>query len=64
MEVNNRVQQYRIGNNLTVTELAEKMEVSRELIQEIEDGTTIPATHIVNKLCKVLKCKMQELFYL
>jgi putative transcriptional regulator len=58
------VKAVRSQNNLTQTELGDKVGVSRQTINSIESGRYVPSTTLALKLAKVLKCKFDDLFEL
>ena len=63
-ELNNRLEQFRKASDLTQSELAEKVEVSRKSINSIENGIYIPTTVLALKIAKVLNCTIHDLFQL
>lgn len=54
----------RSQNNLTQTELGDKVGVSRQTINSIESGRYVPSTMLALKIAKVLKCGFEDLFEL
>jgi len=50
MNISDRILQYRAKNNLTQTEMAEKLGSSRELINKLENGKTEPSKMILIKM--------------
>jgi putative transcriptional regulator len=54
----------RSQNNLTQTELGDKVGVSRQTINSIESGRYVPSTMLALKIAKVLKCRFEDLFEL
>lgn len=50
MNISDRILQYRAKNNLTQTEMAEKLGSSRELINKLENGKTEPSKMILIKI--------------
>lgn len=49
-------------HNLSVIELAEKCEVSRQAIYHLESGDQWISMPLIEKLCKVYKIEEHELF--
>jgi len=58
----NKLKEYRRGKSLTVTELSEKVKVSRDTIQDIEDGHMVPSTELAKKISKSLDSEIDEIF--
>ncbi len=54
----------RSRNNLTQTELGDKVNVSRQTINSIESSRYVPSTTLALKIAKVLKCGFEDLFEL
>ena len=57
-----RIKELRARHNLTQEELAEKVGVSRQTILYVERGDYNPSLLLATKICRVLKCKVEELF--
>jgi len=57
-----KIKEYRARENLTQEELAKKVDVSRQTILYIERGEFNPSLLLTMKICKVLNCKIEELF--
>ncbi len=57
-----RIKEFRARENLTQEELANKIDVTRQTILYIERGEYYPSLLLALKLCKVLNCKVEELF--
>lgn len=57
-----RIKEFRARENLTQEELAKKVGVSRQTILYIEKGEYNPSLLLSLKICKELKCKVEELF--
>ncbi len=57
-----KIKEFRAKKNLTQEELAKKVDVSRQTILYIERGEYNPSLLLALKICKVLKCKIEELF--
>ena len=60
----NNIKQFRIRAGLTQEELAEKINISRQMIGLIENNKTIPSVETALKLAKVLKEPIEHLFCL
>ena len=56
------VQKYRKKNNLTQTELAEKIGISQKHLSDIETGTKFPSAGIIEKLANELNVSVALLF--
>lgn len=66
MKVNviNHVKQFRNNVNLTQTELAKAVKVSRQSIISIEKGQYVPSLPLALKIAKHFNCSMDSLFQL
>ena len=62
--VNNRVKKFRTELNLTQAELSEKLGVSRQTVNAIENGRYNPSTALSLKLGIILNKKVEEIFSL
>lgn len=60
----NRVKAFRKELNLTQAELSEKLGVSRQTINAIENGRYNPSTALSLKLGNILNKKVEEIFIL
>lgn len=60
----NLIKEERLKRNLTQTELAELVHVSRQTIFSIETNKYIPSVMLALKIAKVLGKKVDYLFYL
>jgi putative transcriptional regulator len=60
----NKVKRYRQFSELTQSQLADLIGVSRQTIHAIEKGKYVPSTVLALKLSKELKVKVEELFSL
>lgn len=54
----------RLAHNLSQTELAEKVKVSRQTIHFIETAKYIPSTELALRFSKVFDKSVNELFWL
>lgn len=57
----NIIKEYRIKNNITQKELAEKTDVSLRTIQSIEQNLRKPSTSLMLKIFKVLKIPIKNI---
>lgn len=57
-----KIKEYRARHNLTQEELAEMVGVVRQTISYIERGEYNPSLVLAVKMCRVLKCRIEELF--
>lgn len=57
-----RVQKYRKSTGLTQEEVAEKIGISRAYMGYIEQGRYSPSLEVLEKIARVLKIKMSDLF--
>ena len=62
--MNNRVKKFRTELNLTQAELSEKLGVSRQTVNAIENGRYNPSTALSLKLGIILNKKVEEIFSL
>ena len=52
---------YRIKNNLTQEELAEKLDITWRQMQRIETGKSLPSLHTLKKLVSILNISDKDL---
>ena len=57
-----RIQKLRRNTELTQEELAEKIGISRAYMGFIEQGRYSPSLEVLEKIAKVLRIKMSDLF--
>ena len=57
-----KIQRIRKKNNITQEELADKIHVSRAYVGYIEQGRNTPSLEVLEKIARVLKTRMSELF--
>jgi len=57
-----KIKEFRARENLTQEKLAKMVDASRQTILYIEQGEYNPSLLLAMKICKVLKCKVEELF--
>jgi len=62
--MNNRVKKFRTELNLTQAELSEKLGVSRQTVNAIENGRYNPSTALSLKLGIIVNKKVEEIFSL
>lgn len=60
----NRLKELRAERNLTQSELAERIGVSRKTINTVENGVFVPSTILALKLAAALGKKVEEIFAL
>lgn len=60
----NRIREFRAKHGLTQNDLAREVMVSRQTIQHIESGSTIPSLAHAAAIAMVLKTTVDELFVL
>lgn len=61
--MNNAVKEMRLKRNLTQEALAEKAQISRVHLSEIENGNAIPSVVVAQRIAKALKVKMETIFF-
>lgn len=61
-DLSNMVRRYRRWNELSQTELAERVSVSRQTIANIERGNYSPSVHLALAICRVLGHTVEEVF--
>ncbi len=62
--IGNRLREIRKAAGLTQAEIADRIEVSRQTINYIENGTFCPSTYLALRLAKELAVAVEELFHL
>ncbi len=60
----NNLKLYRAKFNLTQNDLSQKLNVSRQTINSIENNKYFPSLELGLKLSKILNCKVDDLFSL
>jgi putative transcriptional regulator len=63
-ELRNRLKELRAERNLTQSDLAEQIGVSRKTINTVENGVFVPSTVLALKLAAALGRKVEEIFSL
>ena len=56
-----RIKEFRVSNNLTQKELAEKLKVERTTVTMWENGSSNPSIPTLKKIADVLNCKIEDL---
>lgn len=64
LKLKNKLKEYRQANNMTQTQLAEKVGSSKNTISSIETAQFCPTAYLAALLCLALDCKFEDLFYL
>jgi len=65
MKLVNRLKAMRFNNDMiTQQELADKMNVSRQTINAIENGKFNPSVKLALLIADFFKCKVEDVFYL
>ncbi len=62
--IGTRLREIRQQLGLTQAQLAERVEVSRQTINYVENGTYCPSTYLALRLARELSVPFEELFYL
>jgi putative transcriptional regulator len=60
----NKVKELRTENNITQTELADELSVSRQTIFAIETSMYVPSTVLALKIARIFKKKVEDIFEL
>ncbi|MBT7545019.1 MAG: helix-turn-helix transcriptional regulator [Kordiimonadaceae bacterium] len=60
----NNLEAMRKSSGLTQQALSESAEVSRKIINSIENGVYVPSTVLALKIAKTLNCSVEDLFKL
>jgi len=64
IRLKNKLKEYRQAAKLTQSQLAEKVDSSKNTISSIETGRFCPTAYLAALLCTALGCKFEDLFYL
>ena len=62
--IGTRLRDIRTKAGWTQAELADRIEVSRQTVNYIENGTFCPSTFLALRLARELRVSVEELFYL
>lgn len=62
LEVSRRIKEYRLEKRLTVQELADRSEVSKGLISQIENGRSIPSLPVLFGIIQSLEMEVSSFF--
>lgn len=60
----NKVRELRTKNNITQTELAKELDVSRQTIFAIETAMYVPSTVLALKIARTFNMKVEDIFEL
>lgn len=60
----NKVKEERLKQEISQTEFADQLSVSRQTIHAIETGKYIPTTTLALKIAKLLNKKVEDIFML
>ena len=61
--MNERMKSARLAKELSQAELARAVGVSRQTVNMIENGDYNPTIALCRKICKVLGCTLDDLFW-
>lgn len=64
MQLRNRVKELRARYNMTQSELAEEVEVTRQTIVALEKGNYIPSLLLAMKISTTFNLPIEEIFFL
>jgi putative transcriptional regulator len=64
VKLENRIRVYRAEHNLSQTDLAERIGVSRKTISTIEVGRFVPSTIIALKIAQYFQVPVEDIFSL
>jgi putative transcriptional regulator len=62
--IGNRLREIRKAAGLTQAEVADRIGVSRQTVNYIENGTFCPSTYLALRLARELEVSVEELFHL
>lgn len=62
-KMGNSIKELRAKRNLTQESLAKKAKISRTHLAEIENGKAIPSVIVAQNIAKVLKVKIENIFF-
>ena len=61
LSIGKKIKLYRTRNNLTIDELAEKLNVSRQIVSRWEHGKSMPKFDTAIDIAKQLNVKLEDL---
>ncbi len=64
VEIDNNLKVWRAKFNLTQSDLADLVEVSRKTINTLERGIYTPSVSLALKIARIFKTSVEEVFYL
>lgn len=62
IQISNKIKEKRKGKGITIQELADKAEVSKGLISQIENNRTVPSLLVLINIIRALNLDMNEFF--
>ncbi|RFS23925.1 XRE family transcriptional regulator [Chitinophaga silvatica] len=62
MQISNKIKEKRKAKGITIQELADKADVSKGLISQIENNRTVPSLLVLINIIKALQLDMNEFF--
>jgi len=62
MKVDSKIKTLRQKQNISIKELADKMNVSHVAVVKWDSGKNFPRAKFLPKLAKILKCSISDLF--
>ncbi|MFB5660331.1 helix-turn-helix transcriptional regulator [Alteribacillus sp. HJP-4] len=63
MSIENNIRMLRARDHLTQSDLADKVNVTRQTIVALEKGSYVPSLQLAFDLAKVFQMRVDELFY-
>jgi len=63
MAIKNRLKVYRAMHDLTQEKLADKVEVTRQTINAVEQGKYLPSLKLAFRLAKIFNVQIEDIFY-
>lgn len=64
MELKNNIREKRVSMGFTQGDLAELVQVSKNTISNLERGVFNPTAFLAAKICSVLCCKFEDIFWI
>lgn len=62
IQISNKIKEKRKGKGITIQELADRAQVSKGLISQIENNRTVPSLLVLINIIKALQLDMNEFF--